>query len=152
MATRPSFKLAILCLSFFIGIIFILNRFIPITKQEMIEVAKSHHCPLRLELIYGDDASYYDYCISTFDSSFSKLSSYDKTDVAINFIVYGNLDTSPSEVFLELIQPYQKELLSSLENISDSELQNRFEISKSVISGYRKKVAHYKNIFSSTME
>jgi hypothetical protein len=152
MATRTSFKLAILSISFFIGIIFISNRFIPITKQEMIEIAKSHRCPLRLELIYGDEASYYDYCISTFSDSFGKLPSHDKKDVAINFIVYGNLDTSPSEVFLELIQPYQKELLSSLENISDSELQNRFEISKSVISGYRKKVAHYKNIFSSTME
>jgi hypothetical protein len=152
MTTHTSFKPAILFLSFFIGTIFILNRFIPITKQEMIEVSKSHHCPLRLELIYGNDASYYDYCISTFSDSFCKLSSHDKKDVAINFIIYGNLDTSPSEVFLELIQPYQKELIGSLENISDSELQNRFAISKSATSDYRKKVAHYKNVLLSTIE
>ncbi len=152
MANHTSFKPAILYLLFFIGIMFALNRFISITKQEMIEVSKSHHCPLRLELIYGDDASYYDYCINTFKDSFGRLSSHDKKDVAINFIIYGNLDTSPSEVFLELIQPYKKELISSLENISDSELQNRFAISKSVISDYRKKVAHYKSALLSTME
>jgi hypothetical protein len=151
MATRPSFKPAILFLSFFVGTIFVLNRGIPITKQEMIEVAKSHHCPLRLQLIYGDEASYYDYCISTFSNSFGRLSSCDKTDVAINFIIYGNLDTSPSEVFLELIQPYKKELLSSLENTSDSDLQNRFAISKPTIDVYRKQVSRYKSALLSTI-
>ena len=125
--------------------LFYLNRLLPTSKQEMIEIARSHHCPLRLSFKYGDDISYYDHCISLLKDDFSKLSNLEKTDVALVFILHGKLDGGASVSFLELIAPFKEAVFRNLDSISDIELQNKFSASPPEIFEYHRTLNHYKS-------
>ena len=127
-----------------IGIVFYSNKSFSISKQEMIEIAKSHHCPLRINFIYGDDVSYYDRCISVLKNDFSKLSNSDKKEITIKFVIDGSLDAGASGEFIELIKPSGSMIIKDLENISSTELQEKFGASPSEIVAYRKMINHYK--------
>jgi hypothetical protein len=126
-------------------LIFGLNKLFPATKQEMIYIAQTHHCPLRLNLSYGDDViTFYDYCIRILEDGFTALSDSDRKDVVINFIIYGNLDAGSSEEFIELIRPYRETIFKSLDNISNAEIQGKFMLSKSAIVDYNNSINHYR--------
>jgi hypothetical protein len=132
-------------------LMFGLNKFSPVTKQEMIEIAKTHHCPLRLHFSYGDDISYYEGCISILKDDFSKLSNSDKKDIVVNFIIYGGLDAGASVAFIESIGPNAKTIFKDLDNITNTELQEKFMASKSQLIDYHKGVNHYKNSIHSPL-
>jgi hypothetical protein len=126
-------------------LIFGLNKLLPATKKEMIGIAQTHHCPLRLNLSYGDDVViFHDYCIRILKNGFAELSDSDRKDVVINFIIYGNLDAGSSVEFIELIRPYRGTIFKSLDNMPSTEIKEKFMISESAIIDYNNSVNHYR--------
>ena len=118
----------------------------------MLDIAKFHCCPFRLNFSYGDEVIYYDSCIRALKKDFSRLSISDKSDVVVNFILKGNLDAGSSGEFIGLIQPYYKSLFKHIETISDEEIIYKFNISTSTITNYRKALHHYKSILEQDIE
>jgi hypothetical protein len=144
MSSRTVY-LRILIIILLAPLIFGFNKLFPATKQEIIYTARTHHCPLRLNFSYGDDVmTFYDYCIRILKDGFTRLSDSDRKEVVINFIIYGNLDASSSEEFIELIRPYRETIFKSLDNISSAEIQDKFMLSKSAIIDYNNSINHYR--------
>jgi hypothetical protein len=131
---------------FFIAL-FAINRNISITKNEMLEIAKSHKCSIRLELYFRDEITSYDTCIRALKSDFLNLSISDQANVAAMFIFYGKIDAGASVAFVELIEPNHISILKKLESFSDVEIRNKFKASDPMIIDYRKVVLHYKKSF-----
>jgi hypothetical protein len=131
---------------FFIGL-FAINRNISITKNEMLEIAKSHKCSIRLELYFRDEITSYDTCIRALKSDFLNLPISDQANVAAMFILYGKIDAGASVAFVELIEPNHISILKKLESFSDVEIRNKFKASDPMIIDYRKVVLHYKKSF-----
>jgi hypothetical protein len=131
---------------FFVAL-FAINRNIPITKNEMLEMAKNRQCPVRLELYFRDNITSYDTCIIALKSDFSNLSSSDRADVAAMYILYGKLDTGTLAAFIELIEPDRTSILNKLDNFSDIEIRSKFNASDFMINDYRRSVSHYKESF-----
>jgi hypothetical protein len=143
ISTKTIVLLILFLLCFATSLSYIIS---PVTKEEMIEIAKSNRCPIRLNFRYGDDIiRYYDFCINNLKDDFSKLSNSDKADVVISFVLYGNLDAGASESFADLIQPFSKKNFEYLDTIQDKEIRTKFNVSQSEISNYHKKLNHYKN-------
>jgi hypothetical protein len=136
----------ILSALFFIAL-FAINRNIPITKDEMLEIAKSHRCSIRLELYFRDEITSYDTCIRALKSDFLNLSISDRANVAAMFILYGKIDAGASVAFIELIETDHISILKKLDSFSDVEIRNKFKASDPMISDYRKIVSHYKESF-----
>ena len=147
LSRRFKISIIIVLSIFLLSTLFVINRNIPIAKKEMLEIAKSRKCSIRLELYYRDEITSYDTCISALKSDFSKLSILDRTNVSAMFILYGKLDAGSSVAFVELIQPDHILILNKLESFSDLEIRNRFNASDSMIIDYRKVFSHYKRLF-----
>ena len=129
--------------------IIILTTYItsPIDKQGLINTAKSQSCPVKLSFLHGKEFRYFEECIEIIGKNyFHKFSLEDKKDIAINFIAYADLQGGRSVAFLEMIDPFKKDLMVSLENISDSELNLKYHILNTDINQYRQKIKHYKTI------
>ncbi len=106
----------------------------------MIEIARNRDCSNFFSNIY-----IFDTCIGKIQPCFDTLSLEDKTEVAMKFLVFSDLQTGSSIVFSELIHPYQSEIIEELKTISDRQLQLRFSIGKRKIEQYRKRVEIYAN-------
>jgi hypothetical protein len=121
----------------------------PIGKQEIINIARNRSCPVKLYLVNIEDLGNFETCISFSLSDFKKFSLEDKTEIVANFIIYAQLEGGRSELFWESITPYKNELIPSLENISDLELQQKYQASGTQINKYRWVVEHYKKVLTS---
>ncbi len=115
----------------------------PVSKQDVIEIAKSRICSVKFLLKYQQDD--FESCISIIDANYFKgFSLDDKKDIAINFILYSDLQGGRAVIFLDMIAPYKDELIKSLEDISDAELTQQYQISEVAINKYRQTVKQYK--------
>lgn len=138
---------AMISLALFFVVLLAINRSVPITKNEMLEIAKSHRCSIRLELYFRDEITSYDTCIRALKSDFLNLSISDRTNVAAMFILYEKIDAGASVAFVELIEPDRISILKKLESFSDMEIRNKFNASDSMIIDYRKTIFHYRELF-----
>jgi hypothetical protein len=125
--------------------IFVIYLISPIDKQGIINIAKSQSCPIKLSFLHGTEFRYFEECIGIISVNyFRNFSLEDKKEIAVNFIIYANLQGGRSAAFMEMIDPFKEELIISLENISDSELNLKYQISGTEVDKYRQKIKSYK--------
>jgi hypothetical protein len=122
----------------------LLERF-PVGKDEMFAIAKSRHCSLRFELV-NHYYNFFDNCIYSLQPHFDHLMDSERKEVALYFLVYGQLDSSSAFEFSRLINPYHDEIISFLENVSDVRLRDDFLLTSKEISEYRTSVKIFKDV------
>jgi hypothetical protein len=102
----------------------------------MISIARSRSCDC------GESKSF-DVCIESIEPHFDKLSSQGQNQVALNFIIYGQLDGGNSLAFIHLINPHHAQIINYLKQVEDLELKNKFGLNEKKIATYRRKVDRY---------
>lgn len=109
-----------------------------VNKQHMIEIARQRDC---LHLFPGVET--FDGCIYRMQPYFDPLPLKDKKEVALNFVIYGNLETGSSIMFAELISPCNPQITKYLQAISDNTLQREYWVWPWQVSEYRKQVKKF---------
>lgn len=107
-----------------------------ISKSKMIKIAREHYCSLLENYPH-------DYCIHLLKPHFARLPLEDKQEVALNFIVFGDLDAGSAVAFTELIESQKCQILNKLKQISDEQLKKQFSINQQGIFEYRRKIKIY---------
>jgi hypothetical protein len=101
----------------------------------IVAIARSRSCDCQ--------AGTFDACIFKIQPHFDKLSEPEQNIVALNFVLYGELDAGSRFAFVLLIDPYHDRIIRFLENVKDSELQANFSRTKKEIDDYRRSVDIY---------
>jgi hypothetical protein len=105
-----------------------------VDANKMIDIARWRSCDCGLK------SRTFDVCIYKLQPQFDKLSKKERNRVAVNFVVYGNLNNSSLLFFAQLISPYHQEIIYSLEAVKDSELKDNFSLNERDIINYRESV------------
>ena len=104
----------------------------------MISIARSRSCDCLKEEFIS--------CIKSIEPHFDKLSSQGQNQVALNFIIYGNLDAGSSLAFIHLINPRHGQITNYLKQVTDIELKTKFGLNEKKIIAYRKSTDIYSTI------
>jgi hypothetical protein len=108
-----------------------------VDENTMISIAKYRECNC------GDIT--FDSCIESIEPHFDKLSSQGQNQVALNFIIYGQLDAGSSEAFGRLLNPRHVQITNYLKQVGDVELKNKFRLNEKEVARYRRGVEIYSN-------
>jgi hypothetical protein len=106
-----------------------------VDENTMISIAKARDCNC------GDNT--FSACIYKLQPHFDKLSSQGQNRVALNFIVYGQLDAGSSFSFIQLIDPHHDQIINYLKQLEDLELKNKFGLNEKEIARFRRGIDVY---------
>lgn len=109
-----------------------------VNMQHMIEVARHRDC-----LHLFPDTTTFDGCIYRIQPYFDQLPLKEKKEVALNFVIYGNLHAGPSIMFAELISPCNAQIIKYLRDVPNDRLQKDFWVWPWQLSDYRKQVEKF---------